>query len=54
MSALYISSAATGNDQVVHRPRPADAIGAALRGVFGTGCALPADMARLLERLERR
>lgn len=54
MTALYISTAPSGNDQVVRRPRPTDAIGAALRGVFGEGGTLPADMARLLQRLERR
>ena len=52
MTALYISSAVGGNDQVVRRPRPTDAIGAALRGVFGEGDSLPSDMARLLQRLD--
>lgn len=53
MSALYISPAANGNEQVVRRPRATDAIGSALRGVFGADSGLPADMARLLQRLER-
>lgn len=52
MSALYLS---IGKDaeQWVRRPRPADAIGAALRGVFDCP-PLPDDMARLLRRLDRR
>ena len=54
MSTLYIAIAANGNEQVVHRPRATDAIGAALRGVFGNAPALPDDMARLLRGLERR
>lgn len=51
MSSLYLS---IGRDaeQVVRLPRPADAIGAALRGVFDAP-ALPEDMARLLRRLDR-
>ncbi len=53
MSALYISTASGGNDQVVCRPRPADAIGAALRGVFGDGACLPPDMMRLLQKLDK-
>lgn len=54
MTALYLSIAADGNDQVICRPRPADAMGAALRGVFGDGATLPDDMLRLLRRLDRR
>lgn len=53
MSRLYLPMAVTGNDQVVRRPRPNDAIGAALRGVFGPQACLPADMARLLQALDR-
>lgn len=52
MPNLYMSMAVDGNDQVVRRPLPSDAIGAALRGAF---CArrLPSDMARLIERLNQ-
>lgn len=53
MSALYISPTGTGNGQVVHRPRPADPIGAALRGAFGDGATLPPDILRLLQNLDR-
>ena len=53
MASLYISAAPGGNDQIVRRPRPTDAIGAALRGVFGEGAALPPDMMRLLQKLDR-
>ena len=51
MSALYLT---IGRDaeQLVRSPRPADAIGAALRGAFGCP-SLPDDMARLLRRLDR-
>jgi hypothetical protein len=52
MSALYLSMARDA-EQVVRRPRPADAIGAALRGVFDCP-ALPEDMTRLLRRLDRQ
>ena len=51
MSALYLSMAR--DDQVVRRPSPTDAIGAALRGVFECP-ALPEDMALLLRRLDRK
>ena len=51
MSALYLSTA-TEAGQSVRLPRPADAIGAALRGVFHTP-VLPKDMARLLHCLDR-
>lgn len=37
----------------VRRPMPADALGSALRGVFGEAAALPDDMTRLLRHLER-
>ena len=53
MSALYLSMTASGNDQVVRCPRPADAIGTALRGTYGHAPGLPADIARLLQRLDR-
>ena len=51
MSALYLS---IGRDaeQTVVRPRPSDAIGAALRGAFASP-PLPEDMARLLRRLDK-
>ena len=39
-------------EQVVRRPLPTDAIGAALRGAFGCR-SLPEDMTRLLCRLDR-
>ena len=52
MSALDLSIG-RDTDQVVRRPRPADAIGAALRGVFECP-AVPEDMARLLRRIDRR
>lgn len=52
MSALYLSMTANGNDGVVRRPRATDAIGAALRGAFGDGTALPADLAQLLRRID--
>lgn len=38
---------------VVVSPRPVDAIGGALRDVFGPDRALPRDMACLLDRLDR-
>jgi hypothetical protein len=38
---------------VVVSPRPVDAIGGALRDVFGHDRALPRDMACLLDRLDR-
>ena len=51
MSAMSLSIS-RDSEQVVRRPRPADAIGAALRGVFDCP-ALPEDMARLVRRLDR-
>lgn len=51
MSALYLSIGREG-EQVVRRPRPSDALGAALRGAFSCP-ALPADMVRLVRRLDR-
>ncbi len=53
MSVFYNPRAIPGNEQVVRRPRPADAIGAALRDVFGGPAALPAEMVAVLERLGR-
>ena len=53
MTALYLSIAAEGNDQIVGRPRATDAIGAALRGAYGAALVLPNDIATLLQRLER-
>jgi hypothetical protein len=53
MTALYISMAASGNDEVVRRPRASDAMGAALRGAFGAETSLPKDIVRLLQRLDR-
>jgi hypothetical protein len=52
MNALHLSMADDA-EQVVRRPRPADAVGAALRGVFACP-ALPDDMVRLLRRLDRQ
>ena len=51
MSALYLS---IGRDaeQVVRRPQPTDAVGAALRGAFDCR-TLPEDMTRLLRLLDR-
>ena len=51
MPALYLSAEREA-DQVVRRPRPADAIGAALRGAFACP-SLPDDMVRLLRRIDR-
>jgi hypothetical protein len=51
MSALYLSIG-TEQGHSVRPPRPADAIGAALRGMFDAP-ALPEEMARLLRRLDR-
>lgn len=53
MASLYISNAHGGNEQVVVRPRPADALGAALRGAFGSHRHLPTDLAQLVQRLDR-
>jgi hypothetical protein len=53
MASLYISKAQGSNEQVVVRPRPADALGAALRGAFGAHGGLPSDLAHLLLRLDR-
>ena len=53
MASLYISNAKGGNEQVVTRPRPADPLGAALRGTFGAHRNLPADLAQLIRRLDR-
>ena len=52
MSVLYLSASLTGNDGVVRAPLASDAIGAALRGVFGETVRLPQDMVRLLARLD--
>jgi hypothetical protein len=51
MSTLHLS-ADTADEQVVRAPRPADAIGAALRGAFGVR-ALPGELARLVRELHR-
>ena len=51
MSALYLSIGREA-EQVVRRPHPADAIGAALRGAFDCR-SLPDDMVRLLRRLDK-
>ena len=51
MTALYLSMGRDA-DQVVRTPRPADPIGAALRGIFECP-PLPEDMARLLRRIDR-
>lgn len=48
----YSASMACDTVEVVRRPRPADAVGAALRSVYG-GVALPEDMSQLLRRLEK-
>lgn len=40
--------------QVVRAPRKTDALGYALRGAFGDSVSMPADMARLLERLDAK
>lgn len=53
MASLYISNAQAGNEQVVARPRAADALGAALRGAFGAHRNLPSDLAQLMQRLDR-
>lgn len=51
MSALFLSIDRDA-DQVVRRPHPSDAVGAALRGTFDCP-ALPPDMVRLLRRLDK-
>ena len=38
---------------VVRRPMPSDALGSALRGVYGEPAQLPEDMLRLLRTLDR-
>jgi len=48
---------ATGNPArgtTVGRPRPADAVGNALRFAFGDEPSLPADMCRLLAAIDRQ
>lgn len=51
MASLHLSIGRDA-DQVVRRPRPADALGAALRGAFDSR-TLPEDMVRLLRRLDK-
>ena len=48
----YPLSMANDAVEVVRRPRPADALGAALRGAFGCP-AVPDEMAQLLRQLEK-
>lgn len=52
MSVLYISLTASGNEQIVRRPCRTDAIGAALRGIYGSMVGLPPDMVGLIQRLD--
>ena len=52
MTALYPPTSEPDNLQVVRGPRRTDAIGAALRGVFGGPEAVPVDLAQLLRRVE--
>ena len=50
----YVSLTAAADDHgVVRRPMPGDALGSALRGVYGETPMLPDDMARLLRELDR-
>ena len=53
MLLLYISKPHGSNEQVVARPRAADALGAALRGAFGSQRDPPSDLVQLVERLDR-
>jgi len=51
MSTSSLLAETGGGEQIVRRPRPADAIGAALRDAYGGTVATPEDMLRLLRRL---
>lgn len=53
MIGQFASIARVDDDGVVRRPMPSDALGSALRVVYGDGTALPEDMLRLLRNLDR-
>ncbi|MBY8826803.1 hypothetical protein [Hephaestia mangrovi] len=54
MTALPVSNAKakTSRGIAVERPRASDAVGGALRNAFDRDCGLPADMIRLLRRMD--
>jgi hypothetical protein len=55
MTAMHISGPKTNavRGVVVDRPRASDAIGDALRGAFDRDNGLPADMMRLLRKIDK-
>lgn len=53
MIGQFASIARVDDDGVVRRPMPGDALGSALRVVYGDNTALPEDMLRLLRNLDR-
>jgi hypothetical protein len=55
MTAMHLSGpkAKAVRGVVVDRPRASDAIGDALRGAFDRDNGLPADMMRLLRKIDR-
>lgn len=53
MIGQFASIARVDDDWVVRRPMPGDALGSALRVVYGDSTALPEDMLRLLRNLDR-
>lgn len=55
MTAMHFSDgkAKAGRSVVVDRPRASDAIGDALRGAFDRDSGLPADMMRLLRKIDK-
>lgn len=52
-AAVTMSASATGRDYIVRAPRSTDGIGKTLRNAFAAP-ALPADMERLLRKLDAR
>ncbi len=53
MIGFQTSITRTDEHGVVRRPAPGDALGAALRGLYGEQPHLPDDMLRLLRTLDR-
>ena len=53
MIGLFASTASTDDNGVVRRPMPGDALGSALRQVYGDDPGLPDEMLRLLRTLDR-
>ena len=53
MIGFHASITRTDENGVVGRPMPGDALGAALRGLYGEQPQLPDDMLRLLRTLDR-